>query len=261
MVPRLHVAAAFAAAAALVLPDATARHIRVLRLQPGSPVLLFNGDDGIEWSATVLRMTKTEVEVRLEAPHVVDRELPCAVTLALGAPANDRMDAFVEKACELGVAAVQPLLCERSVLRLAGERAEAKRRHWSGIAASASEQCGRTRVATVSPVQGLQAWLDGAVSASRGHRVVLSLAADAASASSLADVISPAAAGDGDANRERSSLVVLSGPEGGLTAAEEAAAVARGFVRIGLGPRVLRADTAPLALLAWLGLVAARQAP
>ena len=259
MVPRLHVATAFAAAAALVLPDATARHIRVLRLQPGSPVLLFNGDDGTEWSATVSRMTKTEVEVRLEAPHVVDRELPCAVTLALGAPANDRMDAFVEKACELGVADLQPLLCERSVLRLAGERAEAKRRHWSGIAASASEQCGRTRVATVSPVQGLQAWLDGAVSASRGHRVVLSLAADAAPASSLADVIAPAAAGEGDG--ERLSLVVLSGPEGGLTAAEEAAAVARGFVRIGLGPRVLRADTAPLALLAWLGLVAARRAP
>ena len=257
MLPRLHVATAFTAGAALVLPDAAARHIRVLRLQPGSPVLVFNGADGAEWPATVSRMTKSEVEVRLAAPQAVDRELPCAVTLALGAPANDRMDAFVEKACELGVAAIQPLLCERSVLRLAGERAESKRLHWSGIAASASEQCGRTRVATVSPMQALQAWLDGAPAASRGHRVVLSFAAGAAPASSLAGAIATAAADDG----ERPGLVVLSGPEGGLSAAEEAAAVARGFVRIGLGPRVLRADTAPLALLAWLGLAAAGPPP
>ena len=254
MPPRFHVATAFAAGAAFVLPDAVARHVRVLRLQPGSPLLLFSGDDGAEWSAVVSRMTKAEVEVRLEAPHVVDRELPCAVALALGAPANDRMDAFVEKACELGAAAIQPLLCERSVLRLSGERAEAKRRHWRGIAASASEQCGRTRVASVAAMRGLHDWLDDFVAVDGDHRIVLSFAADAAPVSSLAGVVAAANVRNG----ERPRLVVLSGPEGGLTAAEEAAAVDRGFVRVGLGPRVLRADTAPLALLAWLGLVAAK---
>ena len=257
MPPRLHVATAFAAGAALVLPAAAARHVRVLRLQPGSPLLLFNGDDEAEWQATVSRMTKAEVEVRLDGPVAVDRELRWAVTLALGAPANDRMDAFVEKACELGAAAIQPLLCERSVLRLAGERAEAKRRHWSGIASSASEQCGRTRVATVAPMQGLQGWLESALATSRVRGVVLSFAADAAPAASLGEVVSMASVAAG----ERPGVVVLSGPEGGLTAAEEAAAVERGFVRVGLGPRVLRADTAPLALLAWLGLVAATPAP
>jgi 16S rRNA (uracil1498-N3)-methyltransferase len=252
MAPRLHVAAAFAEGGLLVLPAAAGRHVQVLRLQPGGGVTLFNGDDGADWPATVTRMTRSEVEVRLGAPRTVDRELPFAVTLALGAPANDRMDAFVEKACELGVAAIQPLLCERSVLRLAGERAEAKRRHWAAIAASASEQCGRARVARVMTMQPLLAWLGGEAGRGEAHRVVLSLDAAAEVASSLA----AASASVGPAARE---IVVLSGPEGGLSEDEERAAVACGFVRTSLGPRVLRADTAPLAWLAWLAIDAARQ--
>ena len=252
MPPRLHVAAALAEGGLLVLPAAAGRHVQVLRLQPGGGVTLFNGDDGADWPATVTRMTRSEVEVRLGAPGTVDRELPFAVTLALGAPANDRMDAFVEKACELGVAAIQPLLCERSVLRLAGERAEAKRRHWAAIAASASEQCGRARVARVMTMQPLLAWLGGEAGRGEAHRVVLSLAAAAEVASSLA----AASASVGPAARE---IVVLSGPEGGLSEDEERAAVACGFVRTSLGPRVLRADTAPLAWLAWLAIDAARQ--
>ncbi len=197
-------------------------------------------------------MGKASVAVRLGAPVAVDRELPWQVTIALGMPANDRMDALVEKACELGAAAIQPLVCERSVLRLTGERAEAKRRHWAGVAASASEQCGRVRVASVLPVRSLLPWLDDA---GRVHpaplRLVLSLAPDAISPAATFDVPrSPDAA---------AQVLVLSGPEGGLSPAEEAAAVALGFTRTRLGPRVLRADTAPLALLAWLGLAADAQ--
>ena len=254
MPPRLHVVAAFAEGGLLVLPAAAGRHVQVLRLQPGGGVTLFNGDDGADWPATVTRMTRSEVEVRLGAPRTVDRELPFAVTLALGAPANDRMDAFVEKACELGVAAIQPLLCERSVLRLAGERAEAKRRHWAAIAASASEQCGRARVARVMTMQPLLAWLGGEAGRGEAHRVVLSLdaAAEAEAASSVA-------AGSASVSPAAREIVVLSGPEGGLSEDEERAAVACGFVRTSLGPRVLRADTAPLAWLAWRAIEAARQ--
>ncbi len=264
---RLFVAAPFAVGASLVLPDAAARHVRVLRLQPGAPVLLFNGQDGAEWSATVLRMTRSEVEVRLETATAVDRELRLEVTIALGMPANDRMDALVEKACELGVAAIQPLLCERSVLRLSGERGEARQRHWAGVAAAASEQCGRVRVADIRPVQALAAWLDLGTSAgtspspgtgtdtdtdtgtdtdTEATRIVLSLGA---AATSVAAALGVAPAGNG-----RRRLVALSGPEGGLSADEEASAVRCGFIPVGLGPRVLRADTAPLALLAWLAL-------
>ncbi|MEO8836509.1 MAG: 16S rRNA (uracil(1498)-N(3))-methyltransferase [Caldimonas sp.] len=248
MPPRVFVPQSFVPEIEFALPAAASRHLQVLRLQPGETVTLFNGIDGAEWPAEITRIGRQAVDVRIGHARPVDRELPCAVTLALGAPANDRMDALVEKAAELGARAIQPLVCERSVLRLSGARAESRRVHWAGVAAAASEQCGRTRVAAVRPVTTFATWL-----AARdpddddAQRAVLSFDAAAAAADTLADEIAPR---DG---RPR-GVIVLSGPEGGLTASEEEAAVARGFRRVGLGPRVLRADTAPLAFLAWLAV-------
>jgi 16S rRNA (uracil1498-N3)-methyltransferase len=174
--------------------------------------------------------------------------------LALGIPANERMDALVEKATELGAAAIQPLVCERSVVRLAGERAEARRRHWSAVAASASEQCGRVRVPRIAAPTRFDAWLqglDGAAESAAQIRLLLSFGADARAPDTLASL----------GCAPLPPLVILSGPEGGLAPAEEERAVAAGFVRVTLGPRVLRADTAPLALLAWLGLAPPRASP
>jgi 16S rRNA (uracil1498-N3)-methyltransferase len=209
--------------------------VQVLRLQPGAPLTLFNGDGG-EWDATVLQMGRSTVEVRIGEHHVVQRELPLAVTIALGMPANDRMDGLVEKATELGVMAIQPLVCERSVLRLSGERAERKREHWQGVATAASEQSGRTRVPQIGAVCTLSDWLRADKTA---QRHVLSLGSDAWTCrQALADA-------DG-------ALSFLSGPEGGLSPSEEAAARAAGWQPLNLGPRTLRADTAPLAVLAWL---------
>jgi 16S rRNA (uracil1498-N3)-methyltransferase len=246
---RIFVPQAFASASVVALPASAARHIQVLRLQPGETVLLFNGLDGVEWPAEIIRISRNEVDVRLGSAEAVDRELPCAVTLALGTPANDRMDALVEKASELGARAIRPLVCERSVLRLAGERAEARRRHWAGVAAAASEQCGRCRVTDVLPMLPFMAWLDADDSAAAVLKIVLSFD-PAAIAMDIA--CRDLGAGEGRAP----AIVVLSGPEGGLSDAEERAAVARGFERVSLGPRVLRADTAPLAVLAWLGVQA-----
>ncbi len=257
MQPRIFFARAVAPGEVLALPEVESRHLQVLRLQPGDAVVLFNGDDGLEWQAEVTRIGRAEVELRIGAAVRVERELPIAVTVALGVPANERMDALVEKATELGAAAIQPLVCERSVVRLAGDRAEARRRHWSAVAASASEQCGRVRVPHVGAPLKFEVWLrsldaDVAARGDRSARLLLSFAAGAllptALPSSLFDASVPA-------------LVVLSGPEGGLAASEESAAVAAGFVRVTLGRRVLRADTAPLALLAWLGLAAFADRP
>ena len=249
MLPRLHVPSTFFEGQVLALPPEAARHLQVLRLQPGEPVLLFNGSDGAEWPAEVLAMGKRSVDVRLGAPVNVERELPWHVTLALGVPANDRMDGFVEKACELGAMAIQPLLCERSVLRLSGDRAEARQRHWQGVASAASEQCGRVRVAEVAPMRSLASWLAGAQAEPAPCKLVLSFAAGSATPGQAL-----MSAGRHGAAAEAPRILVLSGPEGGLAEAEEAAAVASGFTRVGLGARVLRADTAPLALLAWIGL-------
>ena len=244
--PRIFVAAPFAPGRVVVLPAQATRHVQVLRLQPGGKVTLFNGDDGAEWPSEIVAIGRSRVEVRVGAPIAVDRELACRVTLAVGVPANDRMDALVEKAGELGAAAIQPLVSARSVLRLDGERAEARRRHWQAIAAAASEQCGRARVADVLPIAPLAAWLASLAGASSERRFVLSIDAAALDAS---DAL--AAAGDA---APATGVVVLSGPEGGLEPGEERAAVGCGFVRVGLGPRVLRADTAPLAWLAWFAL-------
>ena len=242
--PRIFLPEPFVAGAVMALPTAAARHIQVLRLQPGETIELFNGADGCDWPAEIVRIGRNAVDVRIGTGRAVDRELACAVTLAIGVPANDRMDALVEKAGELGAAAIQPLVCERSVLRLSAERAEARQRHWSAVAAAASEQCGRTRVIEVLAVRSFSAWL-ASDAAAGGNRIVLSLDPSAAV---------PASAASGATG----PVLVLSGPEGGLSESEESAAVARGFVRVGLGSRVLRADTAPLALLAWLGLASTR---
>ena len=142
MPPRFHIDTPLQASAELALAPGAARHVQVLRLQPGAAIILFDGNGG-EWSASVVHMGRAQVLVRVEAFHAVERELPLGVTLAVGMPANERMDTLVEKATELGVAVIQPLLCERAVLRLAGERALKKVAHWQAIAVAACEQSGR----------------------------------------------------------------------------------------------------------------------
>lgn len=233
MALRLFVPGPLAPSEDFPLPAGAARHAQVRRVQPGDALVLFDGD-GRDWPAEVLAMGRSAVTVRIGAPVAVAHELPWPVVLAVGMPANERMDTLVEKAAELGAAVLQPLVCERSVLRLAGERAERKREHWQGVAVAACEQSGRARLTVVEPVRTLADWL---VAPPAGARIVL-----APGAPPLREVLAPGAA------------VLLSGPEGGLAPREVDAARAAGFVPGGLGPRVLRADTAPLAALAWLAL-------
>jgi 16S rRNA (uracil1498-N3)-methyltransferase len=210
----------------------------VLRLQPGAALALFDGS-GAEWSAEVVTMARNAVVVRVGTRSEVDRELSLSVTLALGVPTNERMDAVVEKATELGVAAIQPLLCDRSVLRLAGERADKRREHWQSVAIAACEQSGRNRVPAIEPIRPLNTWLASlAAPTSRETRWLLSTS-ETTPLHSLA---------------RGPAVIALSGPEGGLSPSEESAARERGFEPVSLGSRVLRADTAPLALLAYLGL-------
>ena len=186
--PRLFLPQSFAPGEMITLPAAASRHVQVLRLQPGAALTLFNGSDGRDWSSEIVRIGRREVEVRIGSAQAVDRELACAVTLAVGMPANDRMDALVEKAGELGAAAIQPLVCERSVLRLSGERAEARRVHWQAVAAAASEQCGRARVTAILPLRSLTSWLDEVQRAPEQRLLVLSLQPSAlAPAAALGD--------------------------------------------------------------------------
>ena len=234
--PRFYCPLPLAAGASLELPPTAARHVQVLRLQPGEPVTLFNGEGG-QWRAHVERMGRSDVVVRVDAFEAVEREVLRRIHLAMGMPANERMDWLIEKAAELGVASLQPLQTAHSVLRLSGERATRKQQHWAAIAASACEQCGGNRVPAVQPVTDFSAWLrESAVIAPL--RCVLSLAEGARALNSVLQ--------DHPAD---TPVLFLSGPEGGLSPQEDQQARAAGFVPVTLGPRVLRAETAALAAL------------
>jgi 16S rRNA (uracil1498-N3)-methyltransferase len=238
--PRLYCPTPLAPDQLLALPPGPARHVQVLRMQPGEEVTLFNGHGG-EWGAVIERMGRSDVDVRITKHDDVEREAEVAVHLAMGIPANERMDWLVEKATELGVASIQPLVTSRAVLRVAGERARKKQEHWQAISAAACEQGGRNRVPLVHEPAGLADWLARLERPAGDARFVLSLEAGAPR-------LSPQLPG------AAKSCVLLSGPEGGLEPREEADAQDAGFTRVSLGPRILRAETAPLAALSLLTL-------
>ena len=221
-----------------LLPQDAARHVQVLRLQPGEPLTLFDGRGG-EWAAVITRMGRHDVAVDVGAHTPIEREAARAVHLIVGMPANERMDWLVEKATELGVASLQPVVAARSVLRLDGERGAKRQARWQALAVAACEQCGRNRVPAIAAPMGLEAALRALPA---GGRWLLSLRAGSAP-------LRAAATGPGAA-------WVLHGPEGGLAPGEEDAALAHGFVPVHLGARVLRSETAALAALAALALLA-----
>ena len=156
--PRFHCPAPLATGLELDLPPGAARHVQVLRLQPGDALMLFNGEGG-DFEATVLKMGRSDVRVLVGAHHAIEREAARAVHLLAGITANERMDWLVEKATELGVASITPLVAERSVLKLKGERADKKIAHWQAVAVAACEQCGRNRVPVVHGAVDLAAWV------------------------------------------------------------------------------------------------------
>ncbi len=247
--PRFYCPVPLVSGQLLELPAGAARHVQVLRLQPGDAITLFNGGPGMvgnggEFDASVTRMGRSDVQVQVGAHHRVEREAARAVHLVLGMPANDRMDWLIEKAAELGVTSVQPLMTERSVLRLSGERADKKVAHWQSVAVSACEQCGGNRVPLIQPVLTLTAWLklQADTHATPESRLLLSLRPGTQGVrAAVANLGQP----DG-------AITFLSGPEGGLSSAEEDLALAAGFAPVTLGPRVLRAETAALSALAAL---------
>jgi 16S rRNA (uracil1498-N3)-methyltransferase len=240
--PRFHCPTPLRTGEVVALPAGAARHVQVLRMQPGGSIILFNGADlGGEFEATIEHMGRSEVRVLVGAHSAIEREPTRKVHLIVGVPANDRMDWLVEKATELGVASIQPVMTERSVLRISGERADKKRVHWQAIAVAACEQCGRNQVPVVYAVLTLNAWLASQTMPSEKERFLLSLRPETQALGSFIGGNTAAA-------------MFLSGPEGGLSAAEEDAALAKGFQPVSLGNRVLRAETAGLAALAALSL-------
>lgn len=244
--PRYHCPIPLHIGTELDLPAGAARHVQVLRHQPGEVITLFegqagNGFTGGEFDAVITHMGRSDVGVRIESHRATEREAVRAVHLVVGMPANERMDWLVEKATELGVASIQPVMAARSVLKLKGDRADKKIERWQSIAISACEQCGRNQVPVIHAPQSLADWLRSSdAPGDDATRLVLS----------LREGNQPLRTAAGDAQ----AVWVLHGPEGGLTAQEEDWALERGWKPASLGRRVLRAETASVAALSLLAL-------
>ncbi|MCL5061336.1 MAG: 16S rRNA (uracil(1498)-N(3))-methyltransferase [Candidatus Thermoplasmatota archaeon] len=230
--PRFYLDQPLAPGARFSLPPGPARHAaRALRLAVGDAITLFNGRGG-QYTARIERIHKDEVAVSVSDFADIERESRLRVMLAQGISSGERMDYTLQKAVELGVAAIQPIAARRSVVKLAGERADRRLAHWQGVVASACEQCGRNQVPAVAPPLPLAHWLGQ----QQGARLLfLSPLAEAR----LADLPPPAA-----------QDWLVAGPEGGFEADEIAALQAAGAAPVRLGPRVLRTETAALAALA-----------
>ncbi len=233
---RLHADLPLAVGCELALPPQAGEHAaRVLRLIAGDPLTLFNGD-GHDYQASIGAIDKRTITVRIASRQSLQNESPLPLVLAQGIARGDKMDLVVQKATELGVVRIVPLLTERSEVRLDGARASKRVLHWQSVAISACEQCGRARIPEVQPIQTLAGWLDELPDDGALRLALMPQATD-----TIPGLRFGHAGG-----------VLVIGPEGGLGETDIRALEQRGFRGLRLGPRILRTETAGLAALSAL---------
>lgn len=231
--PRFYCPANLARGATIALPENAAHHAaRVLRMQVGDTVILFNGD-GTDYTGEILRINKTEVVAKIVDAQAVNNESPLDVTLAQAISSGERMDYTLQKSVELGINRIQPLAAERSVVKLTGDKIERRRDHWQNVVIAACEQSGRAVVPQVLPPIPYLEWLGR----QEAHALKLMLAPTASQ--TLHDLAKP-----------EGSVCLLIGCEGGFSPTEQRAAESCGFTGIQLGKRILRTETAAVAALA-----------
>lgn len=235
-VPRVYVEQPLHPGRTVVLPEQAGEHIvRVLRLERGHPLILFNGDGG-EYDAALVSLARRAVAAEVGAARSVERESPLALTLAQGIARGEKMDWILQKATELGVARIVPLVTERTEVRLDEDRVERRMLHWTSVIAGACEQSGRARLPVLEPPQRIDRWL-AALAADAGLRLALVPGGDAT-------LRSLPALPDG--------AIVCVGPEGGFSDTDVSMLRHSGFRALALGPRILRTETAGIAALAAL---------
>ncbi len=240
-VPRVYTDQAMCPESLVQLPEQASQHLtRVLRLDVGHPVILFNGD-GNEYDATLTSLAKHAAQVRIASVRRIERESPLRITLVQAIARGEKMDWILQKTTELGVAAIVPLITERTEIRLQEERAERRLQHWRGVIAASCEQCGRTRLPELQEPQKLAAWV-----------ATLQPAADLRLALLPEGDIEPRAL----AGKLNGGAIVVVGPEGGLSEVDIAVLRAANFQGLRLGPRILRTETAGLAALSALQALA-----
>jgi 16S rRNA (uracil1498-N3)-methyltransferase len=236
MTTRLFVSGALSNGAEIELDGDRARYLgKVLRARVGDAVIVFNGE-GPEWPGTITRISKNSVGLALGESVEAGTESPLKIHLVQGISRGERMDFVVQKATELGVKRITPVLTEHGVVKLKADRAEKRREHWQNIAASACEQSGRTRLPLIDTPMPLKNWFG-----SKPDKVDTELILAPRAATALSSIAAP-----------ETKICVLIGPEGGFSDAEYQDAEISGFKAVSLGPRVLRTESAAIATLAVL---------
>ena len=245
---RVYVETALIPGSTVELPADTASHLaKVLRARSGDELVLFNGD-GREFAGAIGAVRGARVSASVGDNRPVDRESPLIITLLQCVPRGDRMDFIVQKATELGVARIVPVLSQRSIVRLDTTHAESKALHWRAVAVNACEQCGRNRLPTIDAARPLLSCLGG-LAPSSGPRLVLEPQVESRSAAQA----HAAAPNPGDAaGVDIMHAEIAIGPEGGFAPDELEAFRVAGFSQLGLGPRILRTETAAIAAVVWL---------
>jgi len=238
-IPRVHIAQTLNIGHEVLLPEQAGEHLaRVLRLERGHPLILFNGD-GREYDAKLTSLAKRAVSADVLASRFVDRESRLPLTLAQGIARGEKMDWILQKATELGVARIVPLVTERTEVKLDEDRAARRMLHWTSVIAGACEQSGRTRLPLLDPPLRIERWLESLIDRS-DLRLALTPGGD----------ITPRTL-----PTMSHGAVLCVGPEGGLSDHDIALLGQTGFLSLRLGPRILRTETAGIAALAALQTV------
>ena len=222
----------------IIMDDFAAHHaLKVMRLKTNDQLILFNGD-GSDFTGQVIRISKRQVEVSIKSKKNIKNESNLKVILLQALTSSEKMDLIIQKTTELGISEIQPIICERSIVKIKKEKIEKKLSHWRQVTIAACEQCGRAKVPKIHEPENIIKYLERTIESDKDTKIILS-----PEASKSLDNIAP---------NIKQDIKVLIGPEGDFTKQELDLSIQNGFSPIKIGPRILRTETAPISILSIL---------
>jgi len=222
----------------IIMDDFAAHHaLKVMRLKSNDQLILFNGD-GSDYLAQVINISKRQVEVSIKSKEDIDSKSNLKLILLQALTSNDKMDLIIQKTTELGISEIQPIICERSIVKIKKEKLKKKLSHWRQVSIAACEQCGRAKIPTIHEPENIIKYLERIMESDKDTKIILS-----PEASKSLDNITP---------NIKQGIKFLIGPEGDFTKQELDLSIQKGFSPIKIGPRILRTETAPICILSIL---------
>jgi len=222
----------------IVMDEFASHHaLKVMRLKKNDQLILFNGD-GSDFTGQVVSINKRQVQVRIKSKKDIESESNIRVILLQALTTNEKMDLIIQKTTELGITEIQPIVCERSIVKIKNEKIEKKLLHWRQVSIAACEQCGRAEIPTIHKPVNIIKYLEKETESDKGTKIILSPEAT----KSLNNIIL----------NMKQDIKVLIGPEGDFTREELNYSTQKGFLPIKIGPRILRTETTPICILSIL---------